>query len=77
MLEDDNPYDINAVCITIQGLRVGYLDRAAAKAWRRQLKERHAPLGHYTADALIVGGWDRGADDLGHFGVRLDLPVKD
>jgi hypothetical protein len=26
--------------------------------------------------ALVVGGWDRGGDDTGHFGVKLDLPME-
>lgn len=56
-LEDDNPHDKNAVCVRIDGLRVGYLPRPMAKMYRKRL--------------------DRGEGDRGHFGVRLDLPIKD
>lgn len=76
-LENDNPHDANAVCVRIDGLRVGYLPRKFAKSYREQLTRRNAPIGHYYCDALIVGGWDRGGGDRGHFGVRLDLPIVD
>jgi len=74
-LEDDNPHDANAVCVRIDGLRVGYLPRRFAKSYREQLTKANAPKGHYWCEAIIVGGWDRGRGDRGHFGVRLDLPV--
>lgn len=74
-LEDENPHDRNAVRVLIEGRTAGYLDRAAAKAWRRKLSAGGFPIGHYTVDALIVGGWDRGEDDQGHFGVKLDVPA--
>ena len=76
-LEDDNPHDKNAVCVRIDGLRVGYLPRPMAKMYRKRLAEQNAPIGHYLCEALIVGGWDRGRGDRGHLGVRLDLPIKD
>jgi hypothetical protein len=76
-LEDDNPHDSNAVCVRIEGLRVGYLPRSFAKSYRQRLKEANAPTGHYWCEAIIVGGWDRGGGERGHFGVRLDLPVVD
>ena len=74
VLEDNNRHDCNAVCVVIDGLRVGYLDRASAKAWRRALFAKRYPMGHYFADAMIVGGWDRGGGDRGHFGVKMDIP---
>lgn len=77
VLENNNPHDAKAVCVRIDGLRVGYLSRAFARSYREQLLKANAPNGHYWCDALIVGGWNRGGDDRGHFGVRLDLPVND
>lgn len=77
VLEDDNAHDKNAVCVFIDGLRVGYLSRDMAKSYRRRLKQQSLPIAHYRCDALIVGGWDRGGGDVGHFGVRLDLPIED
>jgi len=72
--EDDSPADRNAVSVWIDGRQVGHLDRETAPAWRMEIT-RHGP-GICTAKcrAVIVGGWDRGPDDRGHFGVRLDLP---
>ncbi len=76
-LEDDNPVDSSAVCVRIDGLRVGYLSRKMARSYRKKLKQQNLPMGHYYCDALIVGGWDRGGGDRGHFGVRLDLPIEE
>jgi hypothetical protein len=76
VLEDENDNDKNAVCVYIDGLRVGYLSRRLAKGYRDRLKGQNLPNGHYRCDALIVGGWDRGGGDKGHFGVRLDLPIE-
>jgi hypothetical protein len=77
VLEDDNRHDSNAVCVRIDGLRVGYLSREMARGYRSQLKKQGIPLANYWCEAAIVGGWDRGPDDRGHFGVRLDVPVDD
>lgn len=73
-LEDDNKYDKNAVLITIEDLPVGHLDRDTAKSFRKQLAEISPKIKKATCNAIIVGGWDRGYDDRGHFGVKLDLP---
>ncbi len=65
----ENPFDDNAVRVTISGLTVGYVPRGDAPEVRALIHE-HGPL---ECDALIVGGWDRGARGSGHFGVRLDM----
>lgn len=77
VLEDDNRHDSKAVCVRIDGLRVGYLSREMARSYRAQLKKQELPIANYWCEALIVGGWDRGPDDRGYFGVRLDIPVED
>lgn len=77
VLEDDNPHDRNAVKVYIDTLSVGHLDREMAQGWRAQLRKQKLPLGHFTCDALIVGGWDKGDGDSGSFGVRLDIPVEE
>jgi hypothetical protein len=69
VLEDENPYDRNAVRVDIDGLTVGYLARDTAREWRRQGRSDQ-----FTCPALIRGGWDRGHGDEGSFGVRLELP---
>ncbi|MDF3606336.1 hypothetical protein PE067_09410 [Paracoccus sp. DMF-8] len=71
--EDDNPHDENAVAIYINGQKVGHLARPVAAGYRDMLK-KHGWVGwSITADAMIVGGWDRGARGRGDFGVKLDI----
>ena len=64
--QDDNPHDQNAVAVQVNGTIVGFLPREQAAAYRC------AGRGREKHGARIVGGWDRGSDDRGHFGVRLD-----
>ena len=74
-LEDSNPHDNMAVRVDIGNETVGYLSRADARSYRKQLRR----LGHEhlicKCDAMIVGGWRRSREDQGSFGVKLDLPV--
>lgn len=74
ILDDSNPHDNQAVQVRIDGRVVGYLSRENARNYRREL----GAIGHPTitarCQAKIVGGWDRGPDDRGYFGVKLDLP---
>lgn len=72
--EDDNPHDSQAVLVVMEGNPVGHLDRKTARSFRKALA-KVAPQGTTAkCPGVIVGGWDRGGDDWGHFGVRLDLP---
>lgn len=75
--EDDNPYDDQAISVSIQGKTVGHLTRNDARKYRKQLKQAGYPGITAKCSAMIVGGWDRGGGDRGHFGVRLDLPTKE
>jgi hypothetical protein len=71
--DNGNEYDANAVAIFVGGLRVGYLPRTVAKRYRESmcsLNPRRAAVG---CRAIIRGGWDRGGDDVGHFGIALDV----
>jgi hypothetical protein len=77
VLEDDNPYDSKAVRVEIGGYTVGHLSRENARQYRKRLKEAGHPCIIASCKALIVGGWDRGDGDRGHFGVRLDLPTNE
>lgn len=74
VLEDDNKYDNNAVRVDIEGQTVGYLARNLAKEYRKRLIDAGHPRLLGVCKAVIVGGWDRGGDNRGHFGVKLDLP---
>ena len=76
VLENNNPYDNKAVRVDIEGYCTGYLSRENARAYRKELKKAGYPNLTASCDAMIVGGWDRGRDDQGHFGVRLDLPSE-
>ena len=75
VLEDSNPHDKLAVRVDVDGKPVGYLSRDEARQYRKRLQEQGFPELIATCNALIVGGWDRGGGDRGHFGVRLDLPA--
>ena len=74
--ENENPYDDQAIRVEIDGRIVGYMCRKNAREYRRHLAETGYPGVTAACKARIRGGWDRGPDDRGYFGVRLDLPVE-
>jgi hypothetical protein len=69
--EDDNPYDVNAVAVWVQGLKVGHLSRTDAARLRPgllSLQEEHSqPI---ALEGVIVGGGIR-EDGPGRLGVFL------
>lgn len=71
-----HPTDPQAVAVLIGGKPVGFLDRDESRDLRLYL---HQELGscppRANCQALVRGGWDRGPDDRGMYGVRLDLPI--
>jgi hypothetical protein len=69
--EPDNPFDENAIFVSVAGEKVGYLPRKAAARYN-ETRIAHG-IGVATCAAVIVGGWDRGEDDYGHFGINLDV----
>jgi len=75
--EDDNPYDNRAIRVDIQGRTVGYLSRENARQYRKAIRDGGYPGITATCSAMIVGGWDRGRGDRGHYGVKLDLPANE
>jgi hypothetical protein len=74
--EDDNPRDKNAIRVDIEGMTVGYLSRENARQYRKKRKEAGYSGIAARCSAMILGGWDRGIGDKGHFGVKLDLPAE-
>jgi hypothetical protein len=74
--EDSNPYDNQAIRVYIHGYTVGYLSRENARQYRRRLRQARHPGITASCSARIVGGWDRGPEDRGYFGVLLDLPAE-
>jgi hypothetical protein len=75
--DDNNPYDNKAIRVEIDGMTVGHFSRQNAREYRERLKEAGHPGITATCSAMIVGGWDRGGNDKGHFGVKLDIPTED
>ena len=58
----------------IDDLRVGRLRREDAVRLSATIDEALDSQGVVTCKALIRGGWDRGGDDVGLFGVVVFLP---
>lgn len=69
--EPDNPYDRLAVYVSVDDRKVAYL----TQDWAALFKAVLASNGYAQAacNALIVGGWDRGGNDRGDFGIKLDI----
>jgi hypothetical protein len=74
VLENTNRYDKNAVLISINGLKIGYLSKENAIEYRKILISLNQANSNAGCKAQIVGGWDDGKGDEGFFGVKLDLP---
>jgi hypothetical protein len=73
--EDTNPYDSQAIRVAINGQTVGYLSRAHARQYRREMAKAGNAGRTAVCAARIRGGWDRGGDDRGSYGVRLDIAM--
>lgn len=75
--DPSNPYDRNAVVVMLAGQQCGYLPRQVAETLAPVIAMIEAS-GHIPAcDAIVTGGWDRGGDDHGDYGVSLDLASPD
>lgn len=74
VLEDDNPYDDQAVAVHINGERAGYLSRADARLYRADLAAAGQPELSVRCKARITGGFETRDGGRAHFGLRLDLP---
>lgn len=77
VLENGNPVDPAAVRVDVSGSPVGYLPQETALRWRSYLKRKKIQALAINCSAMIVGGWFRSPTDFGHFGIRLDLPLRD
>ncbi len=76
VLEGSNPYDPQAVRVDIDGKTVGYLSRPTARAFRQQVAAGQPEGTALPCKARIKGGWDRGPEDQGQFGVWLNLSLE-
>jgi hypothetical protein len=71
--EPTNRYDKNAICVLIDGIRVGYLSREDAVRYgpvTGWMEQRGLMIG---CEAFLKGGWYRGRGDTGFVGVSLHL----
>lgn len=66
-----DPTDPLDVEVLIGDRRVGWLRRADAEALAEEIAAARERFGAATCLARIRGGWDRGGDDVGLFGVVL------
>lgn len=71
-----NSHDPHAVAVLMGECElVGHLSRMDARKLRIALKRMKLGGCSLKVPGRIVGGWNRGNGDEGHFGVKLDLPV--
>lgn len=73
--EPENPHDANAVLVTIDGHKVGYLPRAEAAAYGPMLKALADRGRAGAAEAVVAGRTDASASNLGVF-LRLPEPEE-
>jgi hypothetical protein len=73
--EATNPHDPNAVRIDVSGLPLGHLSRAMARKYRTRLAALKLDERPRSCRGMVRGGWDRGGDDRGEYGIRLDLDL--
>lgn len=75
---ESNPTVPNAVGVMIDARPVGWIPADKAAEVRSALMALNPDRRAVTCNAKIVGGWDRGDGDEGHFGVKLSLswPLK-
>lgn len=74
--ENSNPYDDKAIMVLINDRKVGYLSRTDARYYRKKMAKAGFAGRPAECAAIIAGGWNRGDHNQGHFGVKLDLPIK-
>jgi len=72
--EPKNPHDKNAVYCLISGLKVGYISRDENLAIKAIIRNRGSD-GQLNVNAQIRGGWNRGGEDIGNYGVRIQVPT--
>lgn len=72
--DPDNEHDPNAVAVSIDGGRVGFLGREDAARYLAALEEAGYAGQAVKVAAIVKGGWRTNQHDSGHFGVWLALP---
>lgn len=73
--EPSNPYDANAMRVSINGKTVGYFSKAHAAKMRQSMLQKNISLNtKLNIPAVIVGGW-RNSHSEGHYGVKLNFSL--
>lgn len=75
VLDDGNRHDALAVRVEVDGLPVGHLSREIAPNYRAYLKSIDKANVRGTCKARIKGGWQRGRDDVGSYGIYLSVKL--
>ena len=75
VLEFDDPFESVVVAVLVDGMRVGSLLLDDAQRLQPAIESARRLHGVATCRARIRGGWDRGGEDVGAFGVVLLLPA--
>ena len=75
--EPTNPKDPKAMAVQVDGATIGHLGGTDARAYRTVVEKLAADGRAAYCNATIRGGWDRGGEDWGRFGVSLDLGPAD
>lgn len=68
--EPDNPYDFNAVCVEIDGVKIGYLSRGVACFWHDLIMHLNV-RGYFVQTLCYV---EKLEDSEIEYGARIDLP---
>jgi hypothetical protein len=75
VLQLDDPFETVVVAVLVDGRRVGRLLLDDAKRLQPAVERVRRLHGVATCRARIRGGWDRGGENVGAFGVVLLLPA--
>lgn len=75
---DDNSRDPNAIGVMIDHRAVGWVPSEMSADLRPAILRLNPEGKPVTCKAKVMGGWDRGPDDRGYFGVKLSIsmPLK-
>lgn len=73
VLEDENPYDGNAVRVDMMSITVGYLSREKVVWYRKMLAEGRVPT---VCHGRISGGFPLDGGGSANLGVTLDLEAR-
>lgn len=75
VLELDDPFETVVVAVLIDGRRIGRMQLEDVQRFQPAIEEARHRHGAAICRARIRGGWDRGGEDVGAFGVVLLLPA--